>query len=113
MAADAFGPFPVRFAYFFGSQVAGRPRPDSDVDVAILADDAVPEEAYDRLALGLGLYNVSEVTAVALVDQAKSGPNCQVIWVRLWWSELVRRPLLLRVCVRRGSVSGAHARVLV
>lgn len=51
VAADAFATLPVRFAYLFGSQVAGRPRPDSDVDVAVLADDAVPEDAYDRLAL--------------------------------------------------------------
>lgn len=51
VAADAFAALPVRFAYLFGSQVAGRPRPDSDVDVAVLADDVVPEEGYDRLAL--------------------------------------------------------------
>jgi predicted nucleotidyltransferase len=51
VAADALAALPVRFAYLFGSQVAGRPRPGSDIDVAILADDAVGEEAYDRLAL--------------------------------------------------------------
>lgn len=51
VAADAFAAHQVRFAYLFGSQAAGRPRPDSDVDVAILADDAVPADAYDRLAL--------------------------------------------------------------
>lgn len=51
VAGDVFGAFPVRFAYLFGSQVAGRPRPDSDVDVAVLADDTVPGDAYDCLAL--------------------------------------------------------------
>ncbi|MGH8904856.1 MAG: type VII toxin-antitoxin system MntA family adenylyltransferase antitoxin [Egibacteraceae bacterium] len=51
VAASAFATLPVRFAYLFGSQVDGRPRPDSDVDVAILVDEAVPEDAYDRLSL--------------------------------------------------------------
>lgn len=48
-APQAFASLPIRFAYLFGSQVAGRPRPDSDVDVAILADDDVAEADYYRL----------------------------------------------------------------
>jgi predicted nucleotidyltransferase len=51
VAGQVFADLPVGFAYLFGSQVAGRPRLDSDVDIAILADDTVPEEDYDRLAL--------------------------------------------------------------
>jgi predicted nucleotidyltransferase len=48
-APQAFAALPVKFAYLFGSQVGGRPRPDSDVDVAILADDDVAEADYDQL----------------------------------------------------------------
>ncbi len=49
-APGALAALPVRFAYLFGSQVAGRPRPDSDVDVAVLAEEDVPQAGYDRLA---------------------------------------------------------------
>lgn len=49
-ATAALAHVPVRFAYVFGSQVAGRPRADSDVDIAVLADEDVPAAGYLRLA---------------------------------------------------------------
>jgi uncharacterized protein len=49
-APAALAGLPVRFAYVFGSQVKGRPRPDSDVDVAVMLDEACVEQADDLAA---------------------------------------------------------------
>ncbi len=48
----AFADLPVRFAYLYGSRAAGRPRPDSDVDVGVLCEDTVtePERVASRCA---------------------------------------------------------------
>jgi predicted nucleotidyltransferase len=43
-APDALAALPVVFAYLFGSRAAGRPRPDSDIDVAVLHDGTVAED---------------------------------------------------------------------
>lgn len=49
-------------AYLFGSRVTGRPRPDSDLDVAVLAGREVGllerEVLADRLARALGVPDV-------------------------------------------------------
>ncbi|MGH8907866.1 MAG: type VII toxin-antitoxin system MntA family adenylyltransferase antitoxin [Egibacteraceae bacterium] len=53
-AADrAFRDTPVRFAYLFGSRATGRPRPDSDTDVAIHLGGQV--DRADELMVALGL----------------------------------------------------------
>lgn len=57
-APRAFAGTPVRFAYLYGSQATGTARPDSDVDVAVLLDDAVPPE--QRLTVALGLADALE-----------------------------------------------------
>lgn len=62
-APDAFAELPVRFAYLYGSQATGRPRPDSDVDIAVLADDDVPPSDYDRLA-GQGADRLRDASRV-------------------------------------------------
>lgn len=49
-APRAFAGLPVVLAYLFGSQVAGRPRPDSDVDVGVLLEERVPAAEYPALA---------------------------------------------------------------
>ena len=50
-APAAFATLPVRFAYLFGSQARGRPRPDSDVDVAVMLDEDRLEQADDVASL--------------------------------------------------------------
>ncbi len=44
---------PVLFAYLYGSRAAGRPRPDSDVDIAIYCSDDTPPEALFDLQVHL------------------------------------------------------------
>lgn len=53
-------------AYVFGSQAAGTARADSDVDVAILAEDALSAEA--RFDLQARLAHAFRADAVDLVD---------------------------------------------
>ena len=43
----------VRFALLFGSRATGHPRPDSDWDVAVYLDDALPPQQRFRLRLDL------------------------------------------------------------
>ncbi|MGH8897395.1 MAG: type VII toxin-antitoxin system MntA family adenylyltransferase antitoxin [Egibacteraceae bacterium] len=52
-AARVFPDTPVRFAYLFGSRAGGRPRPGSDVDVAVFLGGG--PEMPDRLTLSLHL----------------------------------------------------------
>lgn len=52
-AGRAFATHPVRFAYLFGSQVSGRPGPESDIDVAVQLADDVPTERYLAVRLEL------------------------------------------------------------
>jgi predicted nucleotidyltransferase len=68
-AGRAFEGRPVRFAYLFGSQVNGRARPDSDVDVAVQLGDDVPVERYVDLQLELArrLADASSVGGVEVV----------------------------------------------
>lgn len=49
-AATVLPRHPVRFAYLYGSQVSGRARPDSDVDVAVMLDGSVPPDRFLELA---------------------------------------------------------------
>lgn len=49
-AREAFDPYPVRFAYLFGSHAERRARPGSDVDVALVLTDDVPGGEADRVA---------------------------------------------------------------
>lgn len=48
-AAEAFEPYPVRFAYLFGSHAQGRAGAGSDVDVAVLLTDGVAPGAAERI----------------------------------------------------------------
>lgn len=55
-AADqAFRGTPVRFAYLFGSRATGRPRPDSDTDVAVHLGGQV--DRADELTVAFGLVH--------------------------------------------------------
>lgn len=45
---------PVVFAYLFGSRARGAARPGSDVDIAVMLEDSVPDEEHLRLTLRLG-----------------------------------------------------------
>lgn len=66
-AAEAALPAePVVVAYLFGSRAAGRPRPRSDTDVAVLVESGVPRE--ERFALSLRLPDVFEPAARTEVD---------------------------------------------
>ena len=46
---DAFSPYPVRFAYLFGSHAGGRARADSDVDVAVVLVDGLARRETERI----------------------------------------------------------------
>ena len=48
-ASDAFSPYPVRFAYLFGSHTEGRARADSDVDVAVVLVDGLARREAERI----------------------------------------------------------------
>ena len=52
-AGGAFANKPVHFAYLFGSPVSGRPRPDSDVDIAIWLNPDTPRDHRRELSLQL------------------------------------------------------------
>lgn len=56
----------VRFAYLFGSRAAGTARPDSDADVAVMADRALGLLDESRLAVDLAA--ALDVPSVDLVD---------------------------------------------
>ncbi len=43
-AQEAFSDEPVEFAYLFGSRAHGRPRPNSDIDIAVLLTDGLSED---------------------------------------------------------------------
>lgn len=49
-APTAFATLPVDVAYLYGSQVAGQPRPDSDIDVGVLLDRTVPAAEREDVA---------------------------------------------------------------
>ncbi|MBA3419383.1 MAG: nucleotidyltransferase domain-containing protein [Geodermatophilaceae bacterium] len=49
-AAEALRPYPVQFAYLFGSRAEGRARKDSDVDVAVLLLNGIAEPEAGRIA---------------------------------------------------------------
>lgn len=64
---------PVVFAYLFGSHATGQTHPGSDVDVAVMLEDAVPEE--ERLETSLRLARrlaeasgLGEIEVVVLND---------------------------------------------
>lgn len=48
-ASDAFDPFPVRFAYLFGSHAEGRARADSDIDIAVALFDGISRREALRI----------------------------------------------------------------
>lgn len=52
-AEHVLGSQPVRFAYLFGSHATGTARPDSDIDIAVRLDAAVPPARYLDLSLAL------------------------------------------------------------
>ncbi|MGQ0574228.1 MAG: type VII toxin-antitoxin system MntA family adenylyltransferase antitoxin [Pseudonocardia sp.] len=56
----------VRFAYLFGSRATRTHRPDSDADVAVLADEPLPLLVESRLAVDLAA--ALDVPRVDLVD---------------------------------------------
>lgn len=58
VAGRAFSATPVRFAYLFGSHARGTADRHSDVDVAVMLDDAVPPD--QRLELSLDLAGILE-----------------------------------------------------
>lgn len=64
---------PVLFAYLYGSRAAGRPRPDSDVDIAIYcSEDTHPSERFDlglRLSIRIGeAIGEADIEVVVLND---------------------------------------------
>lgn len=60
----------ILFAYLFGSRAGGRPRPDSDWDVAVYLDPALSaRERFDvRRRLTVDLEDVGRVDVVVLND---------------------------------------------
>lgn len=72
-AADVLAGEPVKVAYLFGSHARGEGRPDSDVDVAVLAPDVVAHDAMDlHLRVLRRLSTASRVPAldVIVLDEA-------------------------------------------
>jgi len=59
-------------AWLFGSQASGRARPDSDVDIAILAEQ--PLSLDQRLALQIDLEQALECFRVDVVDLRNATP---------------------------------------
>lgn len=67
----AFAAQDVRVAYLYGSQAAGRARPGSDMDIAVLWGDNVPRSDYFRRRLELigammDLFRTDNVDVVVL-----------------------------------------------
>lgn len=116
----------ILFAYLFGSRADGRPRPDSDWDVAVLLRPEVSErERFDlRLRLGLDLEEVGRADVVVLNDAppllAQSALQGQRILVRdktalvrffvktmafaddaRWWNEIHLKARLERIAEGR------------
>lgn len=60
----------ILFAYLFGSRAGGRPRPDSDWDVAVFLDPALSaRERFDiRRRLTVDLEDLGRVDVVVLND---------------------------------------------
>jgi predicted nucleotidyltransferase len=60
----------VRFALLFGSRAGGKPRADSDWDLAVyLSDDLSPEERFsERLRLAAELEDLGRIDLVVLND---------------------------------------------
>lgn len=50
-AEESFAGGPVLFAYLFGSRARGRPRPNSDTDIAVLLEDGLSKD--ERFWFGL------------------------------------------------------------
>ncbi|HEX6207982.1 MAG TPA: nucleotidyltransferase domain-containing protein [Actinomycetota bacterium] len=58
---------PVVFAYLFGSQATGQAHPRSDVDVAVMLDETVPED--ERLETSLRLARrLSEASGLGRIE---------------------------------------------
>ena len=68
---------PVDAAYLFGSQVTGKPHPNSDVDVAIVpSEQLTSEERFDlRLKLMGTLADAFDVNMVDVVDITDRGAS--------------------------------------
>jgi predicted nucleotidyltransferase len=90
-AREVFADTPVRFAYLFGSQASGRPRPDSDVDVAVWLDPDTPPGERWELSLRLPelLERASDVGPIEAIVILNDAPlvlagrvlrNCAVIY---------------------------------
>lgn len=48
--------YPIAEAYLFGSWACGDPSPESDIDIGLVLENGVPEDAASRLFMeGLGL----------------------------------------------------------
>ncbi len=60
----------ILFAYLFGSRAGGRPRPDSDWDVAVFVGPGLSErERFDlRVQLGLDLEEIGQADVIVLND---------------------------------------------
>lgn len=116
----------ILFAYLFGSRADGRPRPDSDWDVAVFVRPDVSErERFDlRLRLGLELEEIGQADVVVLNDAppllAQSALKGRRVLVRdktalvrffvktmafaddaRWWSEIHLRARLQRIAEGR------------
>lgn len=65
-AREAFEGEPVVFAYLFGSRAHGRPRPDSDTDVAVLLDYTLDPD--QRFAFTLRAFRPLEQAARTPID---------------------------------------------
>ena len=124
----------IRVAYVFGSQVAGRPRADSDLDLALVFDRSLKastrEDARRRvlLALSRALGPLGERADILDLDQAGSAIAFRVIrdgrrllerdlaervrleaWIaRRHDEEAPRRELFRRSARRAGARMGAR-----
>ena len=72
----------VSAIFLFGSQVNGKPRKDSDVDLAVIIDKPTREKELKVIGMGNDLFDVSVLSRLPIVIQFRVIKEGKLIFAR-------------------------------
>ncbi|MBS3086814.1 nucleotidyltransferase domain-containing protein [Candidatus Pacearchaeota archaeon] len=72
----------VSAVFLFGSQIKGKPRKDSDVDIAVIIDKPTRERELKVIGMGSDLFDISILSKLPITIQFRVIKEGKLIFIR-------------------------------